>query len=46
MKPEIKEKITATNQKYLKKFLTEEVPAKLESQLRASLSTWTGHTLI
>ena len=33
MKPEIKEKITATNQKYLKKFLTEEVPAKLESQL-------------
>ena len=23
MKPEIKEKITATNQKYLKKFLTE-----------------------
>ena len=33
MKPEIKEKITATNQKYLKKFLTEEAPAKLESQL-------------
>ena len=33
MKPEIKEKITATNQKYLKKFLTEEPPAKLESQL-------------
>lgn len=33
MKTEIKEKITATNQKYLKKFLTEEAPAKLESQL-------------
>ena len=33
MKPEIKEKITATNQKYLKKFLTEKAPAKLESQL-------------
>ena len=33
MKPEIKEKITATNQKYLKKFLTEEAPVKLESQL-------------
>ena len=33
MKTVIKEKITATNQKYLKKFLTEEVPAKLESQL-------------
>lgn len=33
MKTEIKEKITATNQKYLKKFLTEETPAKLESQL-------------
>ena len=33
MKPEIKERITATNQKYLKKFLTEEAPAKLESQL-------------
>ena len=33
MKSEIKEKITATNQKYLKKFLTQEIPAKLESQL-------------
>ena len=33
MKTEIKEKITAPNQKYLKKFLTEEAPAKLESQL-------------
>ena len=33
MKTEIKEKITATNQKYLKKFLTEEAPAKLETQL-------------
>ena len=33
MKTEIKEKIMATNQKYLKKFLTEEAPAKLESQL-------------
>lgn len=33
MKTEIKDKITSTNQKYLKKFLTEEAPAKLESQL-------------
>ena len=33
MKPEIIVKITASNLKYLKKFLTEEVPAKLESQL-------------
>ena len=33
MKKEIKDKVVNTNQKYLEKFLSQDVPEKLEKQL-------------